>query len=111
MNYRLTEVDGGKYAISITDSEGNFYQIGDFEERQPAYDVKFLLDMTESVWAYHGDLENNRYIEEYCTDKALPYDTMKQYAKDHWDFLNENYHTEYAGTDSEGVSYNCTKHN
>lgn len=25
MNYRLTEVDGGKYAISITDSEGVSY--------------------------------------------------------------------------------------
>lgn len=98
------------YRVLMTDYEGNQYTIEYFQDKKQANDVERLLSMVESVWCYGGDKDNNRYIKEYCTDRAFPYDQMKQYANDHWYFLEDNYYTAYAGTDSEGVSYNTIKH-
>lgn len=112
MRYSTTETpEGNGYRVLLTDNEGNFYTLGEFNDHQTAYDVERLLDMVESVWSYKSGGLNNRYVVEYCTDKALPFEEMQRYAKEHFDFLDENYHTEYAGTDSEGLWYNTTKHN
>lgn len=107
--YKTEQKDNG-YRVVMTDYEGNFYAIEEFPDKQQARDVEWLLSMVESVWCYGGDKDKNRYIEEYCTDKALPYGVMREYADRHWYFLDDNYYTAPAGTDSEGVSYNTIKH-
>lgn len=107
--YKVEEKDNG-YRVVMTDYEGNFYVLETFPDEKQANDVERLLSMVESVWCYGGDKDNNRYIEKYCTDRAFPYDQMKEYAINHWYFLDDNYYTAPAGTDSEGVSYRTIKH-
>ena len=110
MAYYKTEQKDNGYQVVMTDYEGNTKTLGKYTEAKQARDVESLLSMVESVWCYNGSLKNNRYIEEYCTDKSFPYDKMREMATKHWTYLNNNYYTAYAGTDSEGVSYNTIKH-
>lgn len=110
MAYYKTEQTDNGYRVVMTDYEGNFYALEEFPDKKQARDVESLLSMVESVWCYDGDKDSNRYIKEYCTDKAFSYDKMKQYANEHWYFLEDNYYTAPAGTDSEGVSYRTIKH-
>lgn len=109
MAYYKTEQTDNGYRVVMTDYEGNFYVLEDFPEKQQANDVERLLSMVESVWCYGGNKDTNRYIEKYCTDRAFSYGVMREYADRHWYFLDDNYYTAPAGTDSEGVSYNTIK--
>lgn len=109
MNAKTIETDDNRYRVVLTDYDGNIYEIDIFDDKHKARDVEWLLEMVISTWCYGGNLDSH-YVQEYATDKTIPYDEMMEYAKALYDLLESDYYTTFGGTDSEGVSYNTIKH-
>lgn len=105
MNYKVIEHKTPE-AYSIYESiAGVDRVVYTYKTRAEAEDMKWLLDMVVSTWCYGGDRRSD-YIMRYATGKAISKADMLKAVDKLFDYLDNNFTTRYAGTDSEGVSYN-----
>lgn len=75
-------------------------------------DERSLRDMVHSTWTY-GDDKDSEYLQKgqnrHTGEERYPNLTEKERKKivdEEWDYCDKNLASGYAGTDSEGVSYN-----
>lgn len=67
-------------------------------------DEQSLRSMVASVWTY-GEDKQSPYLTDETSYTSLTPKQKKQIIDDEWKYLDEHVETEYAGEDSEGVSY------
>lgn len=110
MDFKVLRIDGDKpqYKV-IGEIDGESYVAGIFLDEKIADRISWLCDMITSDWCYARNMLNSEYVKRNM-DKAIEAgakeDFVKSTALNLYDWLNNNFRTEYSGEDSEGVSYN-----
>lgn len=105
MNIKKVEDKGYMLTIAVDMLR---YELSGIDNRDMAWDIQMLLNMTGSCWCYGGKKDNG-YIEANCRSKHLPYETMRKISDDYYDTLSELCTKCYGGEDGEGVEYNSIK--
>lgn len=110
MDFKVITIDGEKpqYKVIGVIAREN-YVAGIFSDEKIANRISWLCDMIVSDWCYDRNMLNSEYVKRNM-DKAIEAgakeDFVKSTALNLYDWLNNNFRTEYSGEDSEGVSYN-----
>lgn len=96
-----------QYLQKLTDSprQRELEQISSKRGRTEKEDDEHSLRrMVASVWTY-GDGKDSSYLTDEARYTSLTPKEKKKIIDDEWDYLDKHVDTGYAGTDSEGVTY------